>query len=149
MSGTEKIKFTPFNPCKKCLKRPVCIKECKDLLEHSGTQECIVALSIFFGMIIATVVGIIFLAKFNKILLYFATISLVITYFYSTKSLIEDSSDLENMNFLAQLFIVIVNPWGVAATYIIDTFKLDDKIDKHVLRFKQNILERKYPSEVE
>lgn len=144
MADNDKVRFVPFNPCKKCLKRPVCNKECQDLSDHSDTQECIMALSIFLSMIISTITVIIFLTKFKLVFLYFIIFLLVVTYFYSTKRLIEDGSDLKDQKFIFQILIAILNPWGEATTYIIDTFKLDNKMNKYSLRFKKNLWKHKY-----
>jgi len=135
----DKIIFR--NPCRWCLIRPMCKKECNKFEFYLGTMEImsfISALVVFISSIICLCLvffQIVFINTSLKIilcLLFFGGI-----YFHYTIKLIEESySSIEKVNPFLKLLVIILNPWGEMITEVIDHFKLDDKLSDFAHRYR-------------
>lgn len=136
MSVMKKIKEDPIfnNPCKYCLKRPLCNKYCKDYKNYRSNVDIIIFLIITTILIcLSILISIIVLKKIYLISICYGCIYL----FYTHKFISETSNDPDflKFNIFGKMAILIIFPWGFITGNIFNVTNLDKKLDAFVGRF--------------
>jgi hypothetical protein len=125
-----------FNPCKYCLKRPVCKKQCNDLITHEESQEYIFMIAL---LIIITGLGIygtiyIYLNFPTRIFLCIISLILGVLYGYAIKDLIV-GGEYKEFNLFIKFLIFLLGPTTMVTAWLFYNFDLDTKINNYSNRY--------------
>ena len=142
MENEKKKKIELLNPCKHCLKRPMCSSDCHDFKCYETTQEWIVfciLLIIFMTIVAAITVSIFYIEFSNTIKAILVSLTFIGIYIFYTKKMIEESSDeFLNLNSFMKMLIIITNPWGDMLNEILDKIKIVNFLEKYIRRYRKN-----------
>jgi len=133
MEEQEKLNHIIIShPCKTCLKRPVCDKECDDLENHYDTM--FIALFIVSIIIITIAWWSIFYHIWSyKILVFLMGIILCIGYKEIIKDIINDR-DFKDYTNKEKAFILFIGPYGLAVSWVFNRIDIETYMDKHITK---------------
>lgn len=137
MEFWNKIKFR--NPCKYCLKRPVCKKKCKDLSKYINTCEVTLISSTLCLVIIFSVSSIILCWNINIYLNYIIISLLTIIYAVSNTYFFKNEKASFDKDGLWLLICIILMPWGYITTFILDKTNLYDLEEEYSKRHSKHL----------
>jgi hypothetical protein len=131
-------KVVIFNPCKYCLKRPVCQRQCDDLKYHVETQEMSSVFFVFFIITSLCIFGSIYIYTHYPIKIVACMLLLIlgVAYGYTTEELItEHLEEFKEYNFLKKLIVLLISPTAMAAAWLFYSFDFDDMVNKYSRRY--------------
>jgi hypothetical protein len=141
MEKNKGKKLAFFNPCKYCLTRAMCSKDCSDFRLYDDTLESL----IFTLCLILTVSSVIILcwllfkidiASALKIIISL-TIFVPIYGHYTKKLLFESTEEFKKAHILLKPVILIINPWGDMLCEVYDHFNMTEKIELITRRYRK------------
>lgn len=127
-----------FNPCKYCLKRPVCKKQCDDLKNHIETQEIGCVLILFIVITGLWIYGIVYIYTHYPIKIVACILSLIlgVSYGYTIKEIITQYlEEFKEYKFIKKFFAILLGPTSMVAAWLFYNFDFDDIINKYSKRY--------------
>ena len=132
-----------FNPCKSCLKRPVCKSECEDFNEHKSMIDFTWFITLSSVLFIAFFVGLIVFYKINSQTWFYIFLALAgIGYMSAINAVIKDLDDFIGMKVWERIAAFILFPFGTSG-YILYRFSgLEDHCEKYAYRYNKPLYNR-------
>jgi len=141
MEKNKGKKLAFFNPCKYCLTRAMCSKDCSDFRLYDDTCEFLVFLSCLILTVSSVIILCWLLFKIDITLELKIIISLTIFVpiygYYTIKLFKESSNDWEEMHILLKSVVLIINPWGDMLCEVYDYFNMTEKIELITRRYRK------------
>lgn len=146
----RKLNAIVLNPCKHCISRPVCNKQCDDF--HCYEQTVIILWSISFIVISFIAWWISYYLVWNnygQIPRFIMTMIITIGYIRSSIEIFKDRDfifkdrDFKDHKIYEKMLACILGPYGMVTMWTLDKINFDYYIEKYILyRFKKNLFER-------
>ena len=132
-----------FNPCKTCLKRPVCKFECKDFNEYKSVTDFIWFLGVAALIFIIYLIVIITSYTLNyKVLFYIAITILAFGYFSAIRDVLKDLDNFLELKVWERYLAFFLYPFGTVSYFIYNHTGLEDNCEKYMYRFNKPLYER-------
>lgn len=122
------------NPCKYCLKKPVCYKMCHDFIKYQSINDTIWFISTCIGLLFISTY-ILFSCRNNDPIFYTIITTLAISYTFTIK-LLHEGNKPYNDDKLDILLCMFLAPFGFMTCIIFEHLKIDKLIQN--AQFKHN-----------